>query len=227
MAASELLGIGTGLLSTGIKLASGIGQQRKAKKINPIDPGYTMNQGVLNNARTLSERYGNYVLPEYNTALNNIQQNQENAFSRGIQGATSGGDVLDLATKLAYGGGQQLNELALANAQGKDQALMQSLNANAQAGQEYQNKNAYDRQQYQAQLREKAALTQARAENIYGAVDTAGSVLGSYLNPKKSLIDPTQPSPEQVAQWQQYLNMQNRGNQFGQQNLASPKGVYS
>jgi len=207
-----LLGTGAGLLSTAFKFAQGIGQKNKANKINPVNPGYAVNSGVINNARTLSDRYGNYVMPEYNAALNNIQQNQSTAFNNGIQGATTGGDVLDLATKLAYGGGQQLNNLAVQQAQGKDQALLQSLNANAQAGQEYQNKNAYDRSQYDAQLREKAALNQGSAENLYGAIDTAGSVLGSYLNPKKSLIDPSQATPQQIKQWQEYLNIMGRNN---------------
>lgn len=158
----------------------GIGQSSQANGMHPIDPGYTMNQGVINNAKTLSDEYGNYQLPGYSQIAGNINTNFQNAFTSGSQGATSSGDVLDLATKMAYGKNQAFNQLGQENAQGKQNMLGQLLNANAAAGQEYTNKNEYDRQMYQGQLKQKAALTQAGAQNTYGAVDQLAGLGAKY-----------------------------------------------
>lgn len=207
MAIGSALGIGVGLVPSLFKLFSGIGQKNRANKINPVNPSYQINTGVIDNARQLQDRAGNYQMAGYNNAVSQIGGATANAFNQGIQGATSSGDILDLATKLAYGQSQQLNNLAVQNAQGADQALLQSLNANAQAGQEYQNKNAYDRDIYQQQLREKAGLTQAANENIYGGIDTAVTIGTTLLNPRKTLDTSQQYTPQQLQAQQAYLKM--------------------
>lgn len=184
-AAGGPIGAGISLLPTAFKAIQGIGQRRRANRINPADPGYAVNNQVIDNARILSERAGNYQMPGYNQAKNNISSTYGNMFNQGSQGATTGADVLDLATKLAYGQGQQLNTLATQNAAGAENAQLQALQANASAGEEYQAKNAYDRDVYQQKLREKAALMQAGTENIYGAADTGASVGAAYLNSRK------------------------------------------
>jgi hypothetical protein len=183
--AGGLIGIAPSLF----KMFSGANQKNKANQINPYNPGYQMNQGILNNQRIISDRYNNYTLPGYTQAQNNINNTYQNAYSQGVQGASSGGDVADLAAKLAYGKNIAENNLSAQNAQGKDALLPTYLNANAQAGQEFQDKNAYDRQQYDRQLREKAALTQAGNTNEYNALDTGASVLSAYLNPKHVTTD--------------------------------------
>lgn len=181
---------GASLLPSAFKAISGIFQKNKANKINPVNPGYQINNAVVDNARILGERYNNYEMPGYGQALSNIYQSGANAFAQGSQGAGSGGDILDLATKIAYGQNNAINQLGAQNAAGREQALGQSLQANAAAGQEYQNRNAYDRDMYQQQLREKAALTQAANQNIYGALDTGAAVASSFLMPKATTIDP-------------------------------------
>lgn len=205
------IGIGLGLVPSLFKAVSGIGQINKANSMNPIDPGYTMNQGIIDNARALEERAGNYSMPGYGNAVNQIGSATAGAFDAGVQGASSGGDVLDLATKLAYGQQQQLNNLAVQNAAGADQALIQSLGANAAAGQQYQDKNAYARDLYQGQLREKAALTQAGNENLYGAIDQGATIGSTLLNPKKTVNTGQQLTPQQVQAQQAYLKMLSGG----------------
>jgi len=200
-------GAGIALLPSLYKGISGIFQKRKANKINPNDPGYVMNNGVIDNARVLADRAGNYSMPGYSQAVGQIGTAGATGFANGVQGASSGGDVLDLATKIAYGQSQQLNQLATQNAQGADSALMQSLGANAQAGQEYQNKNAYDRDMYQQKLREKAALTQSANENVYGALDQAATVGTALLNPKAVASTGQQLTPQQLAAQQAYYKM--------------------
>lgn len=205
MALGSVLGIATGLVPSLFKAVSGFKQLNQAGNINPSNPGFTMNEGVIDNARVLQDRAGNYQMLGYGQAVNNINSANSQAFSQGVQGATSGGDVLDLASKLAYGQTQQLNRLATQNAQGADNALLQSLNANAQAGQQYQDKNAYDRDIYQQQLREKAALTQSGNENLYGALDSAATIGTTLLNPRATTNTSQTLTPEQQAMQQAYL----------------------
>lgn len=205
MAATSLIGAGIGLIPSIFKAVSGFKQLNEAGKINPINPGFQINSQVVDNARVLGNRAGNYQMAGYGNAVNQIGTSTANAFAQGSQGASSGGDVLDLATKLAYGQQSQLNNLAVQNAQGADEALVQSLNANAQAGQQYQDKNAYDRGLYDQELRRKAALQQAGSENLYGALDTAATVGTTFLNPRKSLDTSQQLTPQQMALQQAYL----------------------
>lgn len=172
-----------GALSIGpaiFKGIKGISQINQSNAMHPNNPGYQMNQGVIDNAKTLSDQYGNYLLPGYSQAKSNIDNTFQNAFSSGVQGATSGGDVLDLATRMAYGKNNAYNNLDIQNAQGKQSALASYLQGNAAAGQEYVNKNAYDRDIYQGQLREKAALKQAGEANLFGGIDQAAGA-GSKL----------------------------------------------
>jgi hypothetical protein len=168
-----------------------MGQSAKANSLHPVNPGYQVNQAVVDRAKTLSDQYGNYTLPGYSTMSGNINQTFQDAFNNGTQGATSSADVLDLATRMAYGKNQAFNQLGLQSAQGKQAALGQSLDANVAAGQEYQSSNAYDRDQYDRQLREKAALTQSGAENTYGALDQLAGVGSKYAFSKvpKAAID--------------------------------------
>lgn len=160
----------------------GIGQRRQAKRIraNAVDPGYELNSGVMQNADILKNRYNNYSLPGYSMQMNRIGTNAATAFDAGSRGASSGGDILDLATKIAYGTGQQQNDLVMQNAQGKENALGGFLNANAAAGQERQNANAYEREQYMNKLQEAAALFGAGDQNLNNASIGLGSI-GSTL----------------------------------------------
>jgi hypothetical protein len=170
------IGVASAVAPAIYKGIKGISQSNQANNMHPINPGYRVNQSVIDNARTLSDQYGNYQLPGYSQMAGNINTNFQDAFDSGKQGATSGADIMDLATRVAYGKNQAFNQLGEENAQGKQSLLGSYLNANAAAGQEYQNKNAYDRDQYNAQLKEKAALTQAGAQNEFGAIDQLASV---------------------------------------------------
>lgn len=166
----------------------GVGQRRQAKRIraNAVDPGYEQNSAVLQNKDILENRYNNYNLPGYSMQMNNLGTNAATAFNSGMRGASSGGDVLDLATKIAYGTGQQQNQLMVQNAQGKEAALGGFLDANVAAGQERQNSNAYDRQQYMQKLEEAASLYGASDQNINNAITGVSSIGTSLLmNPKK------------------------------------------
>lgn len=158
----------------------GAQQTREANDLARQNPGFRVNQNVIDNAKTLSDYYGNYQLPGYGQLAGNINSSYASAFGNGVKGASSSNDILDLATKMAYGKNQAFNQLGVQNAQGKQSAMDASLNANVAAGQQYQDQNAYDRDQYQQQLRQKAALTQAGAENTYGAIDQIAGAAGKF-----------------------------------------------
>lgn len=210
-AGSIVPGIGTiagaalGLVPAAFKFFSGRKQIKQGRAINAINPGFQMNTGVIDNARILQDRYTNYQMPGYGQAMNNLQTNFANAYSQGVQGASSGGDVLDLATRLAYGQNQATNNLAMQTAQGRDNALNQYLNANVAAGQEYVNKNIYDRQEYEKRLAEKAALMQSGNENIYGALDQVAQLGSRALTPRSTTQDPSASSPIDRARLQALL----------------------
>lgn len=185
------------LVPSVFKAVTGIFQRNKAKKINPINPGYTVNNSVIDNATNLTNRANNYVMAGYGDAVNDINSASANAFNTGVQGATNSGDVLDLATKIAYGQGQNINNLNVSNAQGREQAYMQAVNARNMAGQELQNKNAWEREQYMQQLREKAALEQSGTENIYSGISGAASIGANALMPRAtSTTTPTNVIPQ-------------------------------
>lgn len=179
-----LLALGAALLPSLYKAVAGGRQVRQGKQMNPVNPGFARNEGIIDNARILGERANNYQMQGYGQAVNNLDTGFQSSLAAGTQASSSGGDVLDLITKLNYNRGQNMNQLATQNAQGADQALMQSLQANAQAGQEYQDQNAYARDEYQRQLREKAALIQQGNQSVYGAVTDASKAATDMLMPK-------------------------------------------
>lgn len=189
--AMPIIGAAASLIPSVYKLIAGGKQRREARKINPVDPGYLQNPGVLQNKEILQNNYGNYQMPGYSRAAGKIGSAYGTAFYTGINGASSSADVLDLATRLAYGKSQAIGDLETQNAIGKEGARGQFLNANAMAGQEAVNKNEYDRMLYQQKLREKAALIQGSNENTYSALDQGASVAEAYLNPKKTVTDPS------------------------------------
>lgn len=189
MALPLLAAAGISAIPSIISGISGIGQRRQAKRLRnkAVDPNYQMNTANIQNAETLRNRYSNYEMPGYNQALNNINSGSASAFNSGVRGASSSGDVLDLATRIAYGTGQQARQLEMTNAQGKDNALSDYLSANAAAGQEQVNANAYDRQRYQDQLAEAAALYGAGNQNTMNAATGIASIGTSLLmNPSNN-----------------------------------------
>lgn len=192
------VGAGIAAVSAGYSIYSGVKQSKEAKRLREgaVDPGYEVNQALVDNARIMGDRYGNYTLPGYEAMKANVNQSAGQAFSQGVQGASSSGDVLDLAARIAYGQQQGLNQVEMANAQGRDQALLQYLDANVAAGQQYQSQNEYERQRYQEQLREAAALQQAGAVNTAQGADSLAGIgtslaLSAYGN--RQLQEPNAP----------------------------------
>lgn len=177
-----LISTGVGLLAGGVKYLLGAKQRRLADAIHPYDPGYQMNNEVIDNARITGDEYNNYGLPGYSKILNNLNNSYTTGLNRATQGATSSADVQDAANKLQYGHDQQLNQLATQAEQGKQTALTRWLASKAASGAEYQNKNAYDNQRFQQLLGQKAELQNASNVNTYGAADQAAKLVSSIFS---------------------------------------------
>lgn len=191
--AASPLGIASAALSFApeiFKFFTGMSQRREGRKMNPILPAFQANNALIDNARILGERSNNYLMPGYGTAQQNILENANNSFNMGVQGASSSGDVLDLASKINYGTGQQNNQLALNNANGAQQALNQYLQANAMAGNESVRKNMFDLDQYNQQMQLKRDLMGAGSQNAFSAGDSIADGIRYFTQPQQQIIQP-------------------------------------
>lgn len=165
---------GVSLAGSAIKYSQGSKQQKRAEEMNPTDPG--PNQALIDNARLLRERYGNYQMPGLEAARADINQASQMAFDQGVQGASSSGDVLDLAARIAYGQQRNTNVLYSQNAQMKEQALADYLNANAQAGSDQTN---WERSEYLREQQRQADLYNAGLINKQSAISEGLQGLGT------------------------------------------------
>lgn len=156
----------TAAIGAGINYAQAKRQQKMANAINPIDPG--VNTALQDNASLLEDRYTNYTMPGFSRARGDIGLGAATALSSVQRGATSSNDILDAATRIAYGSNQAMNDLYTQNAQGQDAAMMDYLNANAAAGAD---KIAWERQRYLQDMQRKAELTNASIINKHNAIN--------------------------------------------------------
>lgn len=176
------IGAAAGLGLAGVKYLIGNNQAQQSKNMKLVNPGYQMNNEVLDNARIEGDQYNDFQMPGYQQILSNLNKSYMTGQENADRGASSSGDVLDAANKLNYTHDQQLNNLAVQNAQGKQSALMRYLAAKAAAGAEYQDKNTYDRQQYEQQLGLKNQLANNGTANMYGAADQAGKLVAAMFS---------------------------------------------
>lgn len=181
-----------GALPGVVKFFTGSAQRRKANRINPVDPGFQANTGILDNKRVLNEMYNNYTLPGKAAIQSQLGANFAGGVASAEQASGSSGDALDAITKLNYGNTQAINALGTQEAEMKAGLLPQVFDANAAAGNELVRQNQFDEDRYQAQLREKAALTQAGATNQFSAADQLATLGGSLLNYKAEPWSPNQ-----------------------------------
>lgn len=181
-AAGGPLGIALQVAPEIARFFTGMAQKRKAKAINPIDPGFQANTGITDNARKLNDYYSNYTMPGMSGIKSELSAGLAGAIDTATQGASSSGDLLDATTKLAYGRNSAINALGVQNAGMKENMMGQVMNANAAAGNELVRKNEFDESRYQAQLAEKAALNQASATNSFKAGDNVSALAGTALN---------------------------------------------
>lgn len=115
-------------------------------------------------------------MPGTADAVNNINRNAASQFYRGSQGATSGGDILDLATRIGQGSNAATNQLGAQQAQYKAGALGQyegALNNQAQWQSKLYNNNVL--QPYMRTANLASSMYGAGQQNMYSGLDDIGS----------------------------------------------------
>lgn len=156
------------------KLISGGQQIRQAKEIDASNI-FTPYQipGQIGQVTGLARDEFNNGLPGINAAQNRIGATGSKAFNTGVQGASSGGDVLDLATRVQSQEDQAMNSLNAEALQFRSNALGNYMGAlNNEAG--YQDKayqiNELDPYNRKANLA--ASLYGAGKTNQYSGLDS-------------------------------------------------------
>lgn len=180
----SIAGAAIGIAPTIAGWFTGGAQRRRARQINPVDPGFVANPGILDNKRIMDELYGNYTLPGRSGIESNLSASTAGGMAMATQGASSSGDIIDAAARITQGQNQAVNNLGIQQAEMKNGLLPGVMDANAQAGQQVVDRNMYDQNRYQQQLEEKAALTQAGAINQFKSLDNLATLGGTLLNYK-------------------------------------------
>jgi len=171
---------GAAVVSAGVgayKAIDGANQKSKAEQLAKQNPfqreqlPYEVSLGT-----DLAQRNYTNGMPGYGNAINNINRNAATSFYRGSQGATSGGDLLDLATRIGNGTNVANNQLNQQEAEYHQQALggYESALGN-QANWQRQLYNNNDLQPYIRTANLAASMYGAGQQNIYSGLDDIGS----------------------------------------------------
>lgn len=164
------------------KVGSGIAQKNKANKLAENNH-FTPEQlpGEVTQATNLAAQNYSNGMPGTAYARQGINSNAANAFYNGSQGASSGGDLLDLASKINYGQNQATNQLSAQQAQYKQQAL--GGYENALGNQANWQKQLYNNNTLQPYLRTAnlaASMYGAGQQNTFSGLDDIASTGVGY-----------------------------------------------
>jgi hypothetical protein len=174
-----IVGAGAAVLGEGYKVYTGIKQKNQANQIakNNVFVPQTM-PGQVSLATNLAADNFNNGMPGMTQAQTKIGRNAANAFYNGSQGASSGGDVLDLAARIGQNETDATNQLAGQNAMYKTQALGGYINALNNEG-EWQNRLYQNnvKEPYQSKAQTAAALYGAGNINEFNGIDGAASAI--------------------------------------------------
>lgn len=174
---------GVSLAGSAVQASQASKQMNQAKLMDTQDPGYAGNPELRANADMLQNRFLNYNIPNYQAALEGIDRASEMAYRSATQGATSSSDLIDAATKIAYGGQVASRDLNVQAGIGRDQAFMDYISANQLAGEDIARSNEWERQGFLRDQQHAANLENASISNtwnaIQGGLNTAAQ-LGTY-----------------------------------------------
>jgi hypothetical protein len=194
LAAGAIISGGLGVY----KAVQGANQKADAKRLaasNKFIPE-TMPGQVKLATNLAAQNYYN-GMPGQAQAAAAINSNGANQFYNGSQAASSGGDLLDLASKINVGQNNATNDLATRSAQYKENALGGYQNALNTEGQ-YQDK-LYNNNVLQPYLRTAnaaSAMYGAGAQNQFSGLDQIGTSALGYAN---GLAQQNDAKPDAVA----------------------------
>jgi hypothetical protein len=190
------------------KTINGANQTAKANRLaksnifTPEEMPYEVGLGT-----DLAARNYTNGMPGTANAVNNINRNAATQFYRGQQGATSGGDILDLATRIGQGTNMATNQLGAQEAQYKSGALNQYEGAlNNQANWQKQLYNNNTLQPYLRTANLASSMYGAGQQNMYSGLDDIGSsvvgaasAFGANNKPPQSTFFNPNTSPLQAS----------------------------
>lgn len=180
IAAGALISGGLGIYKT----IQGANQKADAKKLAASNVFTPMQMpGQVKQATNLAAQNYYNGMPGTAAAQNLISNNGANAFYNGSQGASSGGDLLDLAAKINQGQNVATNNLSLQAANYKANALGGYENALNNEG-DWQAK-LYNNNVLQPYLRTAntaASMYGAGAQNEFSGLDQIGTAALGYAN---------------------------------------------
>lgn len=178
---------GAAIVSAGVgayKAIDGANQKADAKKLaknNVFQPEQMPGQ-VIQATNLAAQNYFN-GMPGTQAARQQIGQSGANAFYNGSQGASSGGDLLDLAARIGQGQNVATNDLATRGAQYKAQALggyQSALNNEGQWQDKLYQNNVL--QPYLRTANTAASMYGAGQQNMYSGIDDIGSTAVGYAS---------------------------------------------
>lgn len=188
-----------GLVGAGVAAYSTYQTSRNQKKAadrirsSAVDPGIQPNVALDRVSQTLFENYSNWNLPGFSRYADQITANQAAANRDATRAATSSADILNSITNNQMVADSAMGDLNIAQATGKEQALMRYLDTVQQQGQDDIRMNQMQLARHDAQLREAAALEGASIQNQNNAlqdVTSAFSAIAGNFTPR-STVDQT------------------------------------
>lgn len=188
LAAGAIISGGLGIYKT-IQGANQKSQANQLAKNNPFIQEQIPGQIKL--ATNLAAQNYYNGMPGQTQATNNIRQNGANAYYNGSQAASSGGDLLDLASKINQGQNLATNDLAVKAADYKASALGSYEGALGNEG-NWQDK-LYQNNTLQPYLRTAntaASLYGAGSQNEFSGLDQIGTAGLGYASAKANASDP-------------------------------------
>lgn len=178
LAGSAVVSAGLGAYKA-IKGGEQSSQTQKMAKNNIFTPEEMPAQ--VGQATDLAARNYTNGMPGTADATNNINRNAASSFYRGSQGATSGGDILDLATRIGLGTNAATNQLGEQEATYKSGALGEYEGAlGNQANWQSKLYNNNTLQPYIRTANLAASMYGAGQQNLYSGLDDIGSTAIGY-----------------------------------------------
>lgn len=180
--ALPLAALAIGAVPSLLQFGTGVAQRRRANNINPVDPGFAENTGLLDNKVLASNLYDNFTLPGKSGIINSLEGNYANAMNAINNAATSSEDILSGVTSLSANKDQALLDLGIAEGEAKRQLLPMVMQTNAAYGEEAVRRNQFQLDRYNQDLDRKANLEVSGATNMFKSADSLATLGTSLLN---------------------------------------------
>lgn len=186
-------------------------QKKAAEQIrrSAVDPGIQPNVALDRVGQTLFENYSNWNLPGYSRYAEQIASNLAASNRDAVRASTSSADVLNSIVNNQAVADSAIGDLNIAEATGKEQALMKYLDVVQQQGQDDIRMNQMQLARYDNQLREAAALEGAsirNKDNAFQDATTAFSALAGNFMPRSTVSPTTGEVVSIPSVWSQVYN---------------------